>query len=165
MIWNATEKMDIVGGAANVTQLVAYSGALVQRLVKLYKASSEAPSFCRNQRIMICFLLESVQRISLDDSLDIDIILPILVGITGLANSLLDLLEPKGIWYRHLHWISKGTDIDNGLRALNDKTHLLQLHMTERTHRVVARVHTDIERLSSLLKGPSEVHDSVNIFH
>ena len=154
--------MDVVGGAASVAQLVNYSHVVVQRLVQLYKAAQEGSSFCRTQRSNIVFLLESIQRICTEEALDTDSILPLLIATAGLATSLLILLKPKGTWNNCWLWISKGHEIESAFSALNDKTRLLQLHITEKTYNIVTRVQQDIKHMNQSLDScPSQMDQSV----
>ena len=154
--------MDVVSGAASVAQLVNYSHGAVRQLVHLYKAAQEGSSFCRTQRSNIGFLLESIQRICTEETPDTDSILPLLIATAGLATSLLILLRPKGTWGSYWHWISRGHEIESAFSALNDKTRLLQLHITEKTYSVVSRVQKDIKHMNqSLDSRPSQVHQLV----
>ena len=154
--------MDIVSGAASVAQLVHYSHVVVQRLVQLYKAAQEGSSFCRTQRSNIGFLLESIQRVCTEEAPDTDSILPLLIATAGLATSLLILLKPKGTLYNYWHWISKGHEIESTFSALNDKTRLLQLHITEKTYSIVTRVQKDMAHMNqSLDTRPSQMDQPV----
>ena len=156
------QNMDVVSGAASVAQLVNYSHGAVRQLVHLYKAAQEGSSFCRTQRSNIGFLLESIQRICTEEAPDTDSILPLLIATAGLATSLLILLKPKGTWGSGWHWISKGHEIESAFSALNDKTRLLQLHITEKTYSVVARVQKDIKLMNqSLDSRPSQLDQPV----
>ena len=149
--------MDIVGGAASVTQLVNYSHGAIRQLVQLYKAAQEGSSFCRTQRFNIGFLLESIQRICTEEAPDTDSILPLLIATAGLATSLLILLKPKGTWRNSWHLIAKGHEIESAFSALNDKTRLLQLHITEKTYNIVTRVQKEIKHMNqSLTSRPSQ---------
>ena len=140
--------MDIVAGTASVTQLVAYSHVAVQRLVQLYKSAQEGSSFCRTQRSNIGFLLESIHRICTGETPNPDSILPLLITTAGLTTSLLILLKPKGTLYNRWLWITKGQEIESAFSALNDKTRLLQLHITERTYNLVADLQTHIKNMN-----------------
>lgn len=144
--------MDVVSGVASVSQLIAYSHVVAQRLVQLYKAAQEGPSCCQTQRSNIRFLLELVQRICTDEAPKTEAILPLLIATLNLANSLLKLLQPKGTWYNHWLWVSKGQEIESTFSALNDKTRLLQLHITERTYNIITHVQKDIKQMNQGLK-------------
>ena len=161
------QDMEIVGGIASVAQLLAYSRVAAQRLVQLYKATQNGPVFCRTQRSNIVFLLESIQRICIDEAPNADTVLPLLIATVDLATSLLNLLKPKGPLYNHWLWVTKGQEIEDSFCALNDKTRLLQLHVTERIYKIVSHVHQDIKNMSQKLKKPpSQVDKSVcNTFH
>lgn len=140
--------MEIVGGIASSTQLVAYGHVVAQRLVQLYKAVQDGPQLCRTQRSNISFLLDSIQRICISEQPDIDTILPHLICTANLANSLLNLLRPQGALYNRWLRISKGCEIENIFHALDDKARLLQLHITGRTYNIVANVQKDIKTMS-----------------
>ncbi|KAL8778773.1 MAG: hypothetical protein Q9213_007253 [Squamulea squamosa] len=140
--------MEVISGAASVTQLAAYSHQVFQRLVQLRKAVQEGPDFCRTQRFNIGFLLESLRRISISQTSDAEIILPLLISTANIATSLLGLLEPRGSLCNHWLWVSKGQKIESAFRALNDKARLLQLHITERIYHAVTHVHKDIQTMS-----------------
>ena len=158
--------MDVVGGIASVAQLIAYSHVVAQRLVQLYKAAQEGPSCCRTQQSNIRFLLELIQRICTDEAPNTDAILPLLIATVNLANSLLRLLQPKGTLYNRWLWISKGQEIESKFCALNDKTRLLQLHITERTYSIVAHVQKDIRHMNQSLEyRPSHMDQSVCANH
>lgn len=121
---------------------------VVQRLVQLHKFAQEGSAFCRTQRSNIGFLLESIQRICTVEAPDTDSILPLLIATAGLATSLLILLKPKGSFYHRWLWISKGQEIESAFSALNDKTRLLQLHITEKTYSIVTHVQKDIKHMN-----------------
>lgn len=158
--------MDVVGGVASVTQLIDYSHVVAQRLVQLYKAVQKGPSCCQTQRSNIRFLLEVIQRICTDEASNIEAILPLLIATVNLANSLLKLLQPKGTLYNHWLWVSKGQEIESTFSALNDKTRLLQLHITERTYNIMTQVQQDITHMNqSLKRHPSNVDQSVCANH
>ncbi|KAL8825742.1 MAG: hypothetical protein Q9191_004230 [Dirinaria sp. TL-2023a] len=144
--------MDVVSGVASVSQLIAYGHVLVQRLVQLYKAAREGPSCCQTQRFNIRFLLELVQRICTDEAPNTEAILSLLIATVNLANSLLKLLQPKGTWYNYWLLVSKGQEIKSTFSALNDKTRLLQLHITERTYDIVTHVQNDIKQMNQGIK-------------
>ena len=130
--------------------------------MQLYKAAQEGSPFCRTQRSNIGFLLESIQRVCTEEAPDTDSILPLLIATAGLATSLLVLLKPKGTLYNYWHWISKGQEIESTFSALNDKTRLLQLHMTEKTYSIVTRVQKDITHMNqSLDSRPSQMDPPV----
>lgn len=155
--------MEIVGGIASATQLVVYSQAVAQRLVQLYKAAQEGPVFCRTQRFNIRILLESIQRLCLQEAPDNDSILPLLIATENTATWLLNLLEPKGTFYNCWLWVSKGPEIESAFRALNDKTRLLQLHITERTYNIVAHVREDIKNMNKNINDrPCKITESVS---
>ena len=140
--------MEIVGGIASVTQLVAYSHGVAQRLKQLYKAAQEGPRFCRSQRCNIEFLLESIQRLCIAETPDTDCVFPLLIATAKLAISLLNLLEPRSTFYNRWLWVSKGQEIQSAFRALNDKTRLLQLHISERTYNILEHMQKDIQQMS-----------------
>ena len=143
--------MDVISGIASATQLVNYGHAVARRLIQLHKAAMDGPSFCRTQRFNIKFLLQSVQRICIDEASNIDSLLPLLIATANVATLLLRLLQPTGTFYNHWLWISKGPAIESSFRALNDKTRLLQLYITERTYNVVQHVRNDIIHMSQSL--------------
>lgn len=147
--------MDILGGVASVAQLAAYSHVVAKRLMQLQKAAQDGPSFCRAQRFNIRFLLETIQRICADESPNTDSILPLLITTANLATLLLKLLKPKGTFYNYLLWASKGQEIENAFRALNDKTRLLQLHILERTYNLMRNVQRDIKTMNPSVEACS----------
>ncbi|KAL8639833.1 MAG: hypothetical protein Q9228_003180 [Teloschistes exilis] len=140
--------MEVVGGIASVTQLVAYSYVVAQRLVQLHKAVQDGPQLYRARRSHITSLLDSIQRMCLGEAPDTDTILPLLISTADLAHSLLYLLQPKSVLYHLRLWGSRSDEIENNFRALEDKTRLLQLHITERTYNIVATVQKDIKIMS-----------------
>ncbi|KAL8713843.1 MAG: hypothetical protein Q9225_006668 [Loekoesia sp. 1 TL-2023] len=136
--------------------------AVAQRLVQLYKAAREGPVFCRTQRFNIQILLESIQRLYLHEAPDNDSVLPLLIATTNTATWLLNLLEPRGSFYNRWLWVSKGPEIESAFRALNDKTRLLQLHITERTYNIVAHVRKDIKNMGPYINdSPSKTSQSL----
>ena len=143
--------MDVIGGVASISQVIAYGHVVIHQLVQLYKAAQEGPHFCQVQHFNISVLLESVQRICTNETLNIDSILPLLIDTTELACSLLNWLKPKGTLYNKWLWISKSRDIESSFRALNDKTRLLQFHITERTYTIVSHVQKDIEHMNQTM--------------
>ena len=153
------QDMEIVSGIASVAQLVAYSHVAAQRLVQLHKAAQNGPVFCRTQRSNIVFLLGSIQRICIDQAPNVEIILPLLIATANLATSLLNLLKPKGALYNHWLWVTKRQEIEDSFCALNDKTRLLQLHVTERVYSIVSHVHKDIKTMSQNLNDLSSQMD------
>ena len=143
--------MDVAAGVASVTQLVAYGHVVIRHLVQLYKAAQEGPSFCRVQHFNIGILLESVQRICTNETQNTDSILPLLIATTELACSLLNWLQPKGALHNRWLWISKAREIESLFCALNDKTRLLQFHITERTYNIVSHVQKDIKHMDQTM--------------
>ena len=141
------QTMNVLGGVASVTQLAAYSHVVARRLIQLHQAAQEGPSFCKAQRFNISFLLVSIQRIGVGENPNTDSLLPLLIATANLATSLLKLLVPKGTFYNDLLWTSKGQEIESAFRALNDKTRLLQLHISERTYNLIRAVQQDIETM------------------
>ena len=152
--------MNILGGVASVTQLAAYSHVVAKRLIQLHKAAQEGPSFCRAQRFNIGFLLESIQRISADESPNTDSILPLLIATANLATLLLKLLKPRGTFYNYLLWASKGQEIEHAFHALNDKTRLLQLHISERTYNIMTDVRREMETMNQSSEARSSQGDN-----
>lgn len=148
MIIHLLPDMEIVGGAASSLQLVAYGHVVTQRLVQLFKAVQEGPQVCRQQGSNIRFLLDLIRRICDSEAPDIDAILPLLISTANIANSLLNLLQPPSTLYSRWLWISKGGEIEDTFRALNDKTRLLQLHISERTYSIVTNVQRDIKTMN-----------------
>lgn len=147
--------MEIVGGVASITQLTAYSHVVARRLLQLYNAVQEGPSFYHIQRSNIGFLLESIQRMCVAEAFDTDSILPLLIAAADLATSLLNLLQPAGALYKRWLWFSRSDEIENAFCALNDKTRLLQLHMTERTYSTVTHVLNRIEYMNQEFSSPT----------
>ncbi|KAL9582200.1 MAG: hypothetical protein Q9212_003435 [Teloschistes hypoglaucus] len=140
--------MEVVGGIASATQLVAYTHVVARRLVQLYKAVQNGPQLYRTRRSHVLCLLDSVQRVSIGEAPDPDTILPLLISTTELAHSLLYLLQPQGALCHLRPWSSKSDEIESTFQALNDKTRLLQLHITERTYNLVATVQKDIKTMN-----------------
>ncbi|KAL8685679.1 MAG: hypothetical protein Q9218_007605 [Villophora microphyllina] len=145
--------MEVVGGVASLTQLVAYSHVVAKRLVQLHKVVQEGPQLYRTQRSHISFLLDSIQRICISEAPDTETILPLLISTAHLAHSLLNLLQQQGALYHLRLWASKGDEIETTFRALKDKACLLQLHITERTYNIVANVQKDIMSAMNQSKG------------
>ncbi|KAL8632278.1 hypothetical protein Q9189_001950 [Teloschistes chrysophthalmus] len=140
--------MEVVGGIASATQLVAYTHVVARRLVQLYKAVQNGPQLYRIRRSHVLSLLDSVQRVCIGEVPDTDTILPLLISTTELAHSLLHLLQPQSALCHLRLWSSKSDEIENTFQALNDKTRLLQLHITERTYDIVATVQKDIKTMN-----------------
>ncbi|KAL8822318.1 MAG: hypothetical protein Q9191_006944 [Dirinaria sp. TL-2023a] len=146
--------MDVVSGIASVTQLAAYSQVVAQRLLKLHKAAQDGPSLYQTQRSNISCLLGIIRRIGTHEALNSDDIFPLLIATASDVNSLLNLLRPKDIWYDHWFWVvSKSNEIDSTFRALNDKTRLLQVHITERTYSLVTHVQEDTKHIGRCLNS------------
>ena len=147
------QTMELLGGIASVTQLAAYSHVVTKRLIQLHKAAQEGPSFCKAQRFNIGFLLESIQRICTADSPNTESVLPLLISTANCATLLLSLLRPKGTVYNYLLWASKGQEIEAAFRALNEKTRLLQIYISERTYSLIRDVQRDIEAMNQSVKA------------
>ena len=137
--------MEVVSGIAGVSQLVTYSHSAIRQLTKLYDATKEDAGFYRVQRYNLTFLLQAIQHISLDHSRDTERLLPLLIEIADLTTSLIKLLKPQGSLARSLHWFVKSQEIESTFNTLNEKTRLLQLHLSERTYSIVAHIHRDIK--------------------
>ncbi|KAI4193339.1 MAG: hypothetical protein LQ350_008366 [Teloschistes chrysophthalmus] len=140
--------MEVVGGIASATQLVAYTHVVARRLVQLYKAVQNGPQLYRIRRSHVLSLLDSVQRVCIGEAPDTDTILPLLISTTDLAHSLLYLLQPQSALCHLRLWSSKSDEIESTFQALNDKSRLLQLHITERTYNIVATVQKDIKTMN-----------------
>ena len=132
--------MEIVAGAASLTQLSAYAYSTTRRLIDLYKAAQEGPSFCREQSCNIRFLLRSIQRICSLEAPDTDSLLPLLISIADLSSSILNLLGPTGALRNKWLWVSKSRQFEEAFQALGEKTNLLQLCIAERTYTLVGAI-------------------------
>lgn len=140
--------MEVVGGIASAAQLVAYTHVVARRLIQLYKAVQNGPQLYRTRRSHVLSLLDSIQRVCIGEAPDTDTIIPLLISTTELAHSLLYLLQPSGALCHLRPWSSKSDEIENTFQALNDKTRLLQLHITKRTYNIVATMQKDIKTMN-----------------
>ena len=136
--------MDLVSGAASVAQLSAYSGSAVQYLNRLYKATQDGPSSIQDHGRNVSALITILSRLWEHDSLDLDLLVPLLIEITVVARHLSSSLTHLGPL--RLSWIllTKGREIDDAFRAIHDKSELIQIHLSERSHAVLTRIHSGL---------------------
>lgn len=132
--------MDLVGGVASISQLAHYSASATSHLINLYKATQNGATFCREQNYGIRLLLQLVHRVCKTEAADLESILPLLIAITDLASSLLNLLGPRGTLHNRWLWVCKSAEIEKSFRSLSEKTSLLQLYVTERTFSLLSKM-------------------------
>ena len=132
--------MEIVGGAASIAQLAAYSRCAAQHLIDLYKATQDGPTFCQEQSYKVRLLQHSIQRIATAETTDSNLILPLFISIADQANILLKLLGQRGLLRNKWLWVIKGGEIEKAFQALDDKSNLLQLYLSERTYSIISNM-------------------------
>ena len=140
--------MDAVNGIASVSQLVIYSHSAIKQLTKLYSATQGDAGFYQAQRCNLKFLLQTIQNICIHPSSGTERLLPLLVDTADLATSLIRLLKPQSFLARSLLWFVKSQEIESAFNTLNEKTRLLQLHISESTHTIVTHIQKDIKDMS-----------------
>jgi hypothetical protein len=89
--------MEMVAGAASVTQLVAYSFSSIRYLQRLYNELKAHGSSYRDEETNLRLLLDVIRGLCQKGVKDNDPILPILVDLTGLACDILHLLQ-ESFW-------------------------------------------------------------------
>jgi hypothetical protein len=150
--------MDVIGGLASITQLVAYGHSVTKSLIQLYKAVQNGPTAFQDQKFNISLLLEIIGRICKRKSLQTESILLLFVQITDSAKSIENLLVQKATLGSN--WISliKSKTLAEAFESLNKKKEILQLHISDKNHELLSCIQSDMASMnhSSRLRPEDE---------
>jgi hypothetical protein len=134
--------MEVIAGAASISQLVAYSLSSTRYLQKLCTELKAGGSAYRSEENNINLLLKVIKRLAAQDIEDSDPILPILIDISGLACEVLHLLRPKR--FLGYNWTALITHdkISTAFEALDRKRGILHLYISQSNRETVAPIQT-----------------------
>ncbi|KAH3907386.1 hypothetical protein HBI56_157610 [Parastagonospora nodorum] len=125
--------MDIVAGAASVSQLIAYSLSSAHCLQQLYNELKNFGTSYRNEETNVCLLLDVIKGLSDQGVDDSDPILPILLDISRLACEILHLLQPRRLLGINWTPLTKQDELKSSFGALDKKQKLLHLRVSGET--------------------------------
>ena len=149
--------MDVIGGVASATQLVAYSSTAASYLSGLYRAAQDGPSSMRDQLQDIKILVEIINSIPPRKPSDPDFLIPLLIEIADIARSLTRFLSQEGQFRTVLVLLTKGSKIEDGFKALRSKGNLLQLYLSGKNHEVLNQVRLGVECIGRNMSS-SNIH-------
>ncbi|KAI1085086.1 hypothetical protein F5B20DRAFT_520941 [Whalleya microplaca] len=134
--------MDIIGGLASTTQLVAYGYSVSKILLQLIHDIKEGPAAYREHKINIQLLLRVVSQVSqqtTESSEPNDLIINILVQISTAACRILALLRgTNSLIERIIHAPSRRSQVSKTLESLSAQKDLLHLHISQDNHRILS---------------------------
>jgi hypothetical protein len=138
--------MDMVAGAASVSQLFAYSVSSTRYLQELYTQLKAGDSVYRDGENKISLLLNVIKRLSSHQQIkDSDPIRPVLIDISRLACQLLHLLQPKRILGYNWTALMARDKIDSAFKALDENRKLLHLCVSQASNDTLRTIQTTIE--------------------
>jgi hypothetical protein len=123
--------MEMVAGAASVSQLVAYSLSSARYLQRLYSEIRTHGSTYRNEESNLSLLLDVVQGFSKQGVSNTKFILPILIDISTLACEIMHLLQPRKLWGVDWTPFTKQDALRAAFESLDKKQKLLHLHVSQ----------------------------------
>lgn len=142
------DAIGLIGGAAGVSQLVAYGHTATKYLIKLYKAVRDGPTAFQDQRYNISLLLKITEQICRRNSSQNESILSLFVRITDTVHSIVELLEQRGILGINWILVTNTETLAQAFESLNRKRDLLQLHLSQESHELLSRIQVDITSMS-----------------
>ncbi|KAF2827812.1 hypothetical protein CC86DRAFT_404855 [Ophiobolus disseminans] len=140
--------MEVIAGAASVSQLVAYSFSSIRYLQQLYTELNTGDSVYRNEEKNVGLLLGVIKRLTDQNIQDTDPILPILIDISGLACEILSLLLPKRRFGYNWTALTAQNKIKAAFETLDKKQKLLQLYMLQANNDALFAIRTIIDQQS-----------------
>jgi hypothetical protein len=151
--------MDVIGGLASITQLIAYGHSVTKSLIQLYKAVQNGPTAFQDQKFNISLLLEIIESICKRKSLQTESILLLFVQITDSAKSIENLLVQKATLGNI--WISliKSKTLAEAFESLNKKKEILQLHISDKNHELLSCIQSDMASMNRPNSSPLRPED------
>jgi hypothetical protein len=122
--------MEVVAGAASVSQLVAYSFSSLRYLQQLYTEIKICGSAYRNEEASLSLLLNVIRDLEKQGVSDSDPILPILIDVSRLACEILHLLQPRRLLGFNWTPFTKQDELKSAFRALDRQQKLLHLRVS-----------------------------------
>lgn len=139
--------MDAVAGVASITQLAVYSQCAAKYLMQLYNTARNALSFVQGQQQEILVLLQVIHRLSSDsNSLDSDLLLPVLIRIIDIARTLGSWFDGSGVLGLKWTLVKRRSQIDDALKTLKEKSDILGLYLIERNHSILLRLESTLKK-------------------
>lgn len=133
--------MDVVGSVAALSQLAPYVNCAIRRLRCLHKAFKATDILASSQLDEIQVLLKILHRIEKRRPVaDIELLVPILIGIAQTAQTLWNRLYPSRTLLQKLYSIIYHGDIEESLKLLRHKYSLLVLYCSEKNNCTLYRI-------------------------
>jgi hypothetical protein len=132
--------MEMVAGAASVSQLVAYSLSSARYIQQLYTEVQGHGSTYRNQETNLGLLLDIIKGFSKQGVSDDSPVLPVLIDISKLACDILHLLQPRKLWGFDWTPFTKQEALRSAFETLDKKQKLLHLHISHANSQALATI-------------------------
>ncbi len=149
--------MDPVAGVASVTQLAVYSQYAAKYLIRLYSTAHDALSFVKCQQEDILILLQVIHRISENSSLDLDLILPVLISIVDIAQTLSNWFDDPGVLGIKWTLVKRHSQIEEALKTLKDKSNLLSFYLVERNQTTLLGIEMRLKDIMNSKRSHNKV--------
>jgi hypothetical protein len=137
--------MEVIAGAASVSQVVVYSFSSIRYVQELYVRLKGCGSAYRDEETNLSLLLDIIRSLSSQGVKDNDPILPILIEIARLACEILHLLKPRILL--GLNWtpLTKQDELKSTLQTLETKRKLLHLHLARANSKVLVAIQESVD--------------------
>jgi hypothetical protein len=146
--------MEVIGGAASVSQLVVYISSSARTLHRLYTELRNGDSAYRNEETNIGLLLNILQRLERQDLEDHNPVLPVLIAISGLACQVLNLLQPRKVFGINWTPITAQDKLNSAFESLDKKRRLLHLYVSQTHHDALVDLRETIDRSNMTSQRP-----------
>lgn len=133
--------MEVVAGAASISQLVAYSFSSIRYLRQLHAELTSDNSVYHNEERNISLLLGVLNRLTTQSITHSDSVLPILIDISGIACDLLNLLRPKRLLGYNWTTLTARDRTTAAFEALDRKQNLLHLYISQANNDALAAIY------------------------
>jgi hypothetical protein len=140
--------MEVVGGAASVSQLVVYISSSARTLHRLYTELHNGDSAYCDEESNIGLLLNILQRLARQDIGDHHPVLPVLIAISGVACEVLNLLQPRKVLGINWAPLTAQTKLKAAFESLDKKRLLLHLYVSQAHHDALVDLREAIDRSS-----------------
>lgn len=140
--------MDILGGVASISQIVAYSLSTAQCLQRAYKSVRDGPVIYRSEKSNIKLLLDITADICGGAPETHERILPILVDISKISCQIFNLLERRS--FSSFTWASLTTQrtLEQAFSNLTVKRQILHLHIGHTNNILLLKLSEEVSTMS-----------------
>jgi hypothetical protein len=150
--------MEVIGGAASVSQLMVYISSSVRALHRLYTELHDGDSAYCDEEINIGLLLNILQRLARQGIEDHHHVLPVLIAISGVACEVLNLLQPRKVLGINWAPLTAQAKLKAAFESLNKKRRLLHLYVSQTHHDALVNLRETIERSSMTVPSHRTPH-------